>query len=246
MMVLVIQVRPFVDRLPKRKRSTESPQDRKLFRERQAFEDIVNLAWSHPNKRLEMLASMKLDLEAPETKLLESQGFMFKVPPPTLGQVDDQWVAGYLKDRYEALTDEVLGAIEAADILNLRNLLHNHEHASNTLRLPQERQDKRVLRDLLEHRTEEVGPRMEVTEEVAAEIIQNKGIVPWGKLGPFAVVIEPGKAAKALHRPSNTLADIDEDMGVQNGGWGLDTNWSDEKCVLEKLPARRHNMLDFF
>ena len=33
---------------------------------------------------------------------------------------------------------------------------------------------------------------------------------------------------------------------MQNGGWGLDSEWSDTKCVTEKGPGRKHRMLDFF
>ena len=172
---------------------------------------------------------------------------MFKVPPPTLGQVEEGWVAGYWKGKHQLLTYEVLGAIKASDIGNLRSLSHHHVHASNTRRLPAECQDKRVLKQLLDERLDELGHcRLVITREIVTEIMHQKGHVPWGKVGPFAFVVEAGQSAKLLHRPTKTLADIDEDMGVQSGGWGLDKNWSDTKCVIEKPPARQHNVLAFF
>ena len=69
--------------------------------------------------------------------------------------------------------------------------------------------------------------------------------MPWGMIGPFAIKLEKGEAPQALHRPTNTLVVLDSDLGVQNGGWALDKNWSDTKCVIEKGPGRKHRMLDF-
>ena len=246
-MVPVVTVCPLVAKLPQRKRSSDTHEDRRLEKERTAFVNILNLAWSYPRKRLDMLAAMNMELEAPEPDALDAQeSFTFKVPPPTLGQVCDQWVAGYLHGKYPILTEEVLGMIKAADIGNLRNLLGHKTHCSMTLRLPVECQDKRVLKEILDDRCDEVGERMVITSEVVLEIVQSKGLVPWGKVGPFGLQIEKGSAAKVLHRPTNSLAVIDEDLGVQHGGWSLDKNWSDVKCVIEKPPARKHRLIDFF
>ena len=72
-------------------------------------------------------------------------------------------------------------------------------------------------------RTDEVGQRMVITQEVAQKIWDLKGHVPWGTIGPYAINLDGGEAPKALHRPTNTLALLDEDLGVQNGGWDLTT-----------------------
>ena len=238
---------PLIAKLPQRKRSNDSHDERRLLKERQALEDIITVAWHNPRKRLDMLHAMKLELEAPDPDQEDQQReFTFKVPPPTLGQVDAEWVAAYLTQRYPLLSESILGKIKAADIHNMRNVFHNDLHASATLRLPASCQDKRVLKDMCEARTTEVGRRMEITVEVVEKIWDQRGHVPWGMIGPFAIKLEKGEAPQALHRPTNTLVHLDSDLGVQNGGWALDKKWSDTKCVIEKGPGRKHRMLDFF
>ena len=88
-----------------------------MLKERQALEDIIIVAWNNPRKRLDMLHSMKQELDAPDPEQEEKEReFMFKLPPPTLGQVDAEWVAAYLNKRYHLLTESLLGEIKAADI----------------------------------------------------------------------------------------------------------------------------------
>ena len=238
---------PVIAKLPQRKRPNDTHDERRLLKERQALEDIITVAWHNPRKRLDMLHAMKLELEAPDPDVEEKEReFTFKVAPPTLGQVDSEWVAAYLTQRYPLLSESMLGKIKAADIHNMRNLFLNDLHASATFWLPASCQDKRVLKDMCNARTEEVGRRMEITNEVIQKIWDQKGHVPWGMIGPFAIKLVKGEAPQALHRPTNILVVLDSDVGVQNGDWGLDKNWSDTKCVIEKGPGRKHRMLDFF
>ena len=53
-------------KIPTTKKSNDAHEERRLQKERQAFEDILTVAWNTPRKRLDMLHAMKLELEAPD------------------------------------------------------------------------------------------------------------------------------------------------------------------------------------
>ena len=239
---------PLIQKLPQRKRSSDSTLDRQLLKERIAFHEILQLAWDNPSKRLSFLAEMKLELEAEQACQANSLNseIMFTTAPPTLGQVDLEWAASFLGDQYPLLSAACLGNIKAFDSTNLRNMFNNCVHAAGTMKLPLWCQDQRVLRDLLNWRIEDIGVRMVFSEEIVIEIIAADGKVNWGRIGPFALNIETGREARAYHRPTDSYAPIDSDLQVQNGDWDLDKNWSDTKCTLEKGPARKHKMIDFW
>ena len=239
---------PLISKMPQRKKSSDAFEDRKLLKEHNAFVEILQMAWENPSSRLSFLADMKLELTSDADQGKNMPDTMFHVHPPTFGHVCIEWIAGFLSEVYPLLTDGVLGLIRVYDTCNLRNMACNALHCSLTWKLPPSCQDKRVLRDLLKHRLAVLGQvRMVITEDIITEIVGLKGHVNWGRIGPFAIDYQGDKTARAYHRPTDSYAPIDADLQVKVGsGWDLDKNWSDSKCTLEKGPARKHNMIDFW
>ena len=91
---MVPAVCPLIAKLPQRKRSGDSAEDRKLLKERNALQEIIQLAWDHPSHRHSFLADMKLDLETEASASANMHSdIMFRTALPILGQVDVEWAA---------------------------------------------------------------------------------------------------------------------------------------------------------
>ena len=134
-----------------------------------------------------------------------------------------------LSETNPALTDTVLGLMRAFDGSSMRSIAYNSLHRTGTMKLPASCQDKRVLRDLLKHRLATIGQvRMVFDDEIINEMLDGKGRVNCGTIGPFALDYQDARDARAYHRPTDDYAPIDSDLQVKVGcGWDLDNNWSD-------------------
>lgn len=233
---------PLVKKLPALKKTgyDEEDLDAKLMRE--AFIECLEVLWAHPEECLACSKWLKARVERHTNSGPKDEEFM--EAPATLGQVDEQWLASYLKETL-GMSDAVLGKMKAFDPESLKQLVCSKLNVAPTLKMPSECKNRLVVKAAFDARAAETKRIETVSIRQGGDIDPATGKLNWGSLGVFELQSVEGGGHRVLHRPTNTYAPIDADLCV-TGTWWIDDNFSSAKAALVKSKARRYKLIDFF
>lgn len=220
-------------KVPVAKKTGNAAAQVEAMSQRKSLIRILNILDAHPEYKRScldyLLEKMRQDSEDQkknaETTFAEVTCF---------GKLDTTWMGGVLVE-LTPLTKATLSQLHRKNGDILKQMLCCRLNISPYMKLPPDCIEKQVTTLACKERIGEVGPRLQISSQVAKEI-QSSLEFPWGKVGPYVFEWKDGKATSCLHRPSGdkvdcTSYDIKEGHDIKDG-------WSDFGALMVNGPQR--------
>jgi hypothetical protein len=213
-----------------------------LDNQRSAMVDVCDILTSRPAYRTQARDFLVGLLKAETKASVASSDASFDESPPTLGQVDATWMAGYLV-KSSKLSLEDLGKIKAFSGANIRNLYLYDQNANAGCKNPAECISKAVLQKSNKARSDAMGNRLQ-NLSFDGNAIDMSGKVNWALFGEYGFETNAGHIiTKILHK--GTGANVNVTAEGMTDDFELCFNWNAQLATLKK-GSRTHVINKFF
>jgi hypothetical protein len=210
--------------------------------QRAAFIDVCDILTARPTYRTQSRDFLVGLLRAETKASVAKSDASFEDGPPTLGQVDPTWMAGYIVSRSK-LTLEELGKIKAFSSANIRNLYLYDQNANAGCKNPADCISKSVLQKSNTARSLAMGSRLS-NLAFDGSLIDTSGKVNWASFGEYGFDTDDGHfITHVIHKATNAKVSVEAEGMTDD--FELCFNWNALQASLKK-GSRTHVINKFF